>query len=337
VTHHEGRCSAAARSRRRACFETISPDLASQADTLGNGILASIHDAQFLALVKKLAATVNKKNGTTPYLTTFNGVTDALAYAYLVLYDSPLQQKVNDDFAPVAAYLTGLGKALVPLAKIAAADSALADAINGISPSGPPDDVLGVLVTAMGLPGLVVGNVAGPNTLLVAMLRWQGAQQGQAFIQLVSDANLAASMAKFAANNLALAASVLPRSEKEREAIVDMAVKIIKGEQAPTVESKYLATLDETLGSRMQGVPWLWGVGILNAALLFTSGYHCYQAGLTLSNVSSVVGSAAGIVATGATAMRLLGIIGTRSLDVVGKAVGGGSASPWRVPSSSWR
>jgi hypothetical protein len=150
-----------------------------------------------------------------------------------------------------------------------------------------------------------------------------GRAAGPGIIQLVSDANLAASMAKFAANNLALAASVLPRSEKEREAIVDMAVKIIKGEQAPTVESKYLATLDETLGSRMQGVPWLWGVGILNAALLFTSGYHCYQAGLTLSNVSSVVGSAAGIVATGATAMRLLGIIGTRSLDVVGKAVGG--------------
>ncbi len=307
-------------------FETISPALASQADNLGNGILASIHDAQFLALVKKLAATVNPKNGTTPYLTTFNGVSDALAYAYLVLYDSPLQEKVNDDFAPAAAYLTGLGKSLVDpggMAAIAAADAALADALNGISPSGPPDDVLGVLVTAMGLPSMVIGNVAGPNTLLVAVLRWQGAQQGKDYIQLVSDANTAASMAKFAANDLALAASVLPRSDQERKAIVDMAVKIVNGEGSPTVDSDYLANIDARLSSRMSSVPWLWGVGVLNAALLFVSGYHCYKVGLTPSNVVSATGSVAGLVATGATALRLLGMIGARAVAVVGKAVGG--------------
>jgi hypothetical protein len=73
----------------------------------------------------------------------------------------------------------------------------------------------------------------------------------------------------------------------------------------------------------MSSVPWLWGVGVLNVALLFLSGYQCFKGGVTTSNVTNVTGSVAGLVATGASALQLVGVIGALAVAAVGKCVGG--------------
>ncbi len=308
-------------------FETLRPADASAALTLGNDILASIHDATFIGLVKKIVATFDQ-TGTTVFMQTFNSLCDALSFAYLALFDSPLQDSVTADFQPVSDAVSAIGKKLITpaqLAKIRAVDAPLGDGIDALpSVPLPADTAVGVIASILTIPGMVVGNVAGPNTLMIAVLRWRNSIQAAALVSQFNKAVGAINIAKSIAGDLPLAMAMIPGTDADREALNAIALKIINGEKPTASDSTaFLDNADLKIAGTMSSRLWVSGIGILNSALLFCSFYHMIKNGANLNDVMSATGQGLGLVATGASALELMGKITARSLANAGKIIGG--------------
>ncbi|MDP9034462.1 MAG: hypothetical protein M3O50_06615 [Myxococcota bacterium] len=138
--------------------------------SLGRSLLATLRSPDLHSLAQRLCKEANR------YPRVVNELCAALAYAYEVLGDSPLEDEAMTDVDACVRYVAG--RKPVSGDAFAQVDPALARAIPRVDQSDLPATTLGSMTSLVrNLGGAVtasVGNLPGPSTLSVALYRLWG-------------------------------------------------------------------------------------------------------------------------------------------------------------------
>jgi len=149
--------------------KNLEPVLLQDTTTLGEGIVKDLKGDDLKRLVKALVKVADR------YPRTTNELSWALCYAYQTIADSFLSDKIAADIESAARYLAGLKK--VKVDGLMSKDPKFAQAIQAIS-SGAAIDPLAELISLLQLAGSSVGNLPGPSTLAVAVVRLKAVYNG---------------------------------------------------------------------------------------------------------------------------------------------------------------
>jgi hypothetical protein len=149
--------------------KNVEPDLLRDTTTLGEGIVKDLKGDDLKRLVKALVKVADR------YPRTTNEISWALCYAYQTIADSFLCEKIGPDIEAAARYLAGLKK--IKVDGLRSEDPKFAQAIQALS-SGTPMDPLATLISLLQVAGSSVGNLPGPSTLAVAVVRLKAVYNG---------------------------------------------------------------------------------------------------------------------------------------------------------------
>lgn len=295
------------------------PKLLKDTEALGESIIKDLHGDDLKRLTKTLAKVADR------YPTTTNELSFALSYAYLSLADSFLAEKIRPDIEAVARFLAGLKK--VKVDGLMSVDPKLAQAVQAIPPAGSPMDPLSNMVSLLQVMGSSVGNLPGPSTLAVAMVRLKAMINGSRQI-LEKQSNVAWTLSiEEQAVFVAMSVNSMAASEAEAADLIIIVGKLRVATLTRTPinpESfqwgyikQFLKKIDDEAGGPVMSSPkWVAGMSAFNLLIAGLAAYDMWETkDVNLAGIASIgFGVGAGI----SGGMKMLKIVGAEGL---GRAV----------------
>jgi hypothetical protein len=298
------------------CDELV-PDDVRDVLAIGQGILDDLR-SDFL---KERSAQLKKEAAR--YARASNELCDVLAYAYQTLADSPLHKDAGADIRAAAEYLAGVRP--VDVSRLDPVDRDLASAVRSLSKGPVPDLPLGTMISLLQVTGATVGNLPGPSTLAVALVRLHGLYTADAFASQVSvvTAEYSAQSAVF----VGLASNALARTAEEQDEVMIAVVRVrslaLSARPLNEVEtSGFLSAIDNKLaGTTMASPVWVGGLSLLNVFIIVLARDNIRANGVNANNVASLVG---GLAVTGlglGKLAQLLGYVEEATINGVGRGI----------------